>query len=157
MRYIVYRRKSSEQDEKQALSKESQKLELERKFPELHPPTFDLQESKSAFIPNNRPEFAKMIELIKSGQADGIIAWHPDRLSRNEIDAATITYLVRTGVIKDLKFGSYYFDNSPEGIMMLQGALSHSQYSSSKLSVDVKRGLRTKAGMGWLPTGAKPG
>jgi len=71
----------------------------------------------------------------------GIIAWHPDRLSRNEIDASTITYLVRTGVIHGLKFGSYNFDNSPEGIMMLQLALSQSQYFSSKLGKDVKRGL----------------
>jgi len=156
MKYIRYRRKSSEQDERQALSIESQKIELEKKFPDLKVKT-DLEESKSAFIPHNRPKFELMIKIIQEGKADGIIAWHPDRLSRNEIDAATITYLVRTGVIKDLKFGSYYFDNSPEGIMMLQSALSHSQYSSSKLSIDVKRGLRTKADKGWLPSGAKPG
>lgn len=92
-----------------------------------------------------------MIERIQKGEADGIVAWHPDRLSRNEIDAATITYFVRTGIIKDLKFGSYNFDNSPEGIMMLQMALSQSQYSSSKLSKDVKRGLSTKLKMGIRP------
>lgn len=157
MRYIRYRRKSSEQEERQALSIQSQKLELDKKFSDLKL-VYDPEESKSAFYPDNRPQFSKMIDMIKRGEADGIIAWHPDRLSRNEIDAATITYLLRTGVIKDLKFGSYYFDNSPEGIMMLQSALSHSQYSSSKLSKDVKRGLRTKAEQGWLPwSSPKPG
>ena len=156
MRYIAYCRKSSEQDERQALSIESQRNEIKRKFPELNIVDF-FEESRSAFIPDYRTKFAQMIDMIKSAEADGIIAWHPDRLSRNEVDASRITYLVRTGVIKDLKFGSYNFDNSPEGIMMLQIALSQSQYSSSKLSVDVKRGLKTKAEKGWLPSGAKPG
>ena len=90
-----------------------------------------------------------MIRRIRIGETQGIIAWHPDRLSRNEIDASTMTYLIRTGVIHDLKFGSYNFDNSPEGIMMLQLALSQSQYSSSKLSKDVKRGIEKKFEMGW--------
>jgi len=90
-----------------------------------------------------------MIERIRNGEADGIIAWHPDRLSRNEVDASTITYMIRTGEIKDLKFGSYNFDNSPEGIWMLQMALSQSQYSSAKLSKDVQRGLEKKNKMGW--------
>lgn len=157
MKYIRYRRKSSEQEERQALSIQSQKLELDKKFPGFEI-VADLEESHSAFYPDNRPEFQKMLNMIEAGEAHGIIAWHPDRLSRNEIDAAKITYLTRTGIIKDLKFGSYYFDNSPEGIMMLQTALSHSQYSSSKLSVDVKRGLRTKAETGWLPySSPKPG
>lgn len=59
--------------------------------------------------------------------------------------------MVRTGVIKDLKFGSYYFHDSPEGIMMLQLALSQSQYFSSKLGKDVKRGMEKKIKLGWVP------
>jgi site-specific DNA recombinase len=110
-----------------------------------------LEEKHSAFKPYNRPVFADMIKRIRKGEANGIIAWHPDRLSRNEIDASTITYLVRTDVIKDLKFGSYNFDNSPEGIMMLQLSLSQSQYFSSKLGKDVRRGLEKKFEMGWQP------
>jgi site-specific DNA recombinase len=156
MKYIRYRRKSSEQYEKQALSIESQKIELDKKFSDLEI-VADFEESKSAFTPHNRRKFESMIEMIQKGQADGIIAWHPDRLSRNEIDAATITYLVRTGVIKDLKFGCYYFDNSPEGIMMLQTALSHSQYTSARLGKDVKRGLMTKVEKGWYPVVAPIG
>lgn len=156
LRYFRYRRKSSEQEERQALSTESQKRELDAKFGDLTIVS-DYEESHSAFHPYLRPKFAEMLERIKKGEADGVIAWHPDRLSRNEIDAAQITYLIRTGVIKDIKFGSYYFDNSPEGIMMLQLALSQSQYFSSKLGKDVKRGLKTKAQNGWLPAMAPAG
>jgi len=116
-----------------------------------------IEERHSAFLPNNRPAFAAMIERIRKGEAQGIVAWHPDRLSRNEIDAATLTYMIRTGELQDLKFGSYHFVNSPEGIMMLQLALSQSQYSSAKLSKDVKRGLEQKAKMGWMPGVAPSG
>ncbi len=150
IKYFAYVRKSTEGEERQALSIESQKDKVKELFPNLEI-VGTLEERHSAFKPYNRPSFEEMIRRIKSGEAGGIIAWHPDRLSRNEIDASTITYLVRTGIIKDLKFASYNFDNSPEGIMMLQLALSQSQYFSSKLGKDVRRGLEKKVSLGWLP------
>ncbi|MDA1193372.1 MAG: recombinase family protein, partial [Candidatus Poribacteria bacterium] len=156
IRYLAYVRKSTEGDEKQALSIDSQKDKLRECFPNI-----DLievvEERKSAFTPDNRPAFAEVLERIRKGEAQGLVAWHPDRLSRNELDAATLTYMVRTGILRDLKFGSYAFDNSPEGIMMLQMALSHSQYFSAKLSKDVRRGMEQKAKMGWLPNAVPPG
>ena len=154
--YFTYCRKSSEPEERQALSIPSQIDKANEMFADLKV-VETLSEEKSAFLPYNRPVFANMIKRIKAGEAQGIIAWHPDRLARNEIDAATITYMIRTGEIKDLKFGSYHFDNSPEGIMMLQIAMSQSQYSSAKLSKDVKRGLEKKVKMGWLPGVAPQG
>ncbi len=156
IKYFAYVRKSTEGEERQALSIESQKDKVKEIHPHLEIVDV-LEEKHSAFKPYNRPVFADMIKRIERGEARGIIAWHPDRLSRNEIDASTITYLVRTGVIHDLKFGSYNFDNSPEGIMMLQLALSQSQYFSSKLGKDVKRGLEKKVSLGWLPGVAPEG
>ncbi len=88
-----------------------------------------------------------MIEMIKKGEADAIIAWHPNRLSRNEKDSAEITYLLRSQ-LKDIKFCSYNFDNSPEGIMMLQFTMNQSQYESSKQGKDVRRGMEQKASGG---------
>jgi len=156
IKYFAYVRKSTEGDERQALSIDSQKDKVREFFSGLE--IVDIMEEKhSAFTPYNRPVFAEMIKRINKGEAHGIIAWHPDRLSRNEIDASTITYLVRTGIVKDLKFGSYNFDNSPEGIMMLQLALSQSQYFSSKLGKDVRRGLEKKFSMGWHPNKAPEG
>ncbi len=156
IKYFAYLRKSTEGEEKQALSIDGQRRKAVEIFPDLQIIEF-LEERHSAFKPYNRPVFNNMMERIRKGEAQGIITWHPDRLSRNEIDAATITYLARTGVIKELKFGSYNYDNSPEGIMMLQMSLSQSQYSSSKLGKDVKRGLGDKAEIGWWPGPSKPG
>lgn len=156
IKYFAYVRKSTEGEERQALSIDSQKDKVREFFSGLDVVEV-LEEKHSAFSPYDRPVFAEMIKRIRKGEAEGVIAWHPDRLSRNEIDASTISYLVRTGVIKDLKFGSYNFDNSPEGIMMLQLALSQSQYFSSKLGKDVRRGLEKKFSMGWLPNKAPEG
>ena len=154
LRYIGYVRKSTEDEERQVLSKEAQRDKICERFGGLN--IIDIvDESKSASEPDKRPVFASILKMIDEGKVDGIIAWHPDRLSRNEIDASSITYRIRKGSIKDLKFASFTFDNSPEGIMMLQMTLSQSQYFSSKLSKDVKRGNETKRKNGGL-TGVAP-
>lgn len=154
LRYIGYVRKSTEDEERQVLSKEAQRDKIRERFGDLNIVEI-LDESKSAFEPDKRPVFASIMKMIDEGEIDGIVAWHPDRLSRNEIDASAITYRIRRGSLKDLKFASFTFDNSPEGIMMLQMTMSQSQYFSAKLSKDVKRGNETKRKNGGL-TGVAP-
>jgi len=150
IKYFLYCRKSTDEKDRQVLSLESQEEEALKRFKDLKITKLS-PESVSAFKPYKRPIFNEMIERIKKGEAQGIVAWHPDRLCRNAIDAAQIVYLLDTGHIKDLKFVSYTFDNSPEGKMMLQIVMSQSKYSSDKLSTDVKRGMDKKAATGWRP------
>jgi len=147
IKYALYCRKSTD-DERQVLSLDSQKSEALKRFNDLDI-SFLPDEAVSAFKPYKRSVFNQLIERIKAGKIQGIVAWHPDRLSRNPIDAAQIIYLLDLGLLKDLKFCSYNFDNSPEGKMMLQIVMSQSKYSSDKLSKDVKRGIDKKASMGW--------
>ncbi len=154
LRYVGYVRKSTEDEERQVLSKEAQQNKIRERFSDLNIVDI-LDESKSAAEPDKRPVFTSILKMIDDGKIDGVIAWHPDRLSRNEIDASSITYRIRKGSLKDLKFVSFTFDNSPEGMMMLQMTLSQSQYFSSKLSKDVKRGNETKRKNGGL-TGVAP-
>ncbi len=154
LKYIAYVRKSTEDEEKQVLSKEAQTDKIKERFPDLDIVGF-LDESKSAFEPDKRPVFKKIIERLDKGEINGIVSWHPDRLSRNEVDASAITWRIRQGIIKDLKFASFNFDNSPEGLMMLQMTMSQSQYFSAKLSKDVKRGNEKKRQNGGL-TGPAP-
>ena len=149
LRYIAYVRKSEEREERQELSHESQKENIQQYFPDLNIVKWMDYESKSAFHPG-RPIFDEMLQLIEDGFADGIVAWHPNRLSRNEIDSGRLTYMLRTK-LKDLVFCTYRFDNTPEGILVLQNLMNHSQYESSKQGRDVKRGMETKAMRGERP------
>lgn len=156
LRYIAYVRKSTEDEERQVLSKEAQRDKIKERFNDLHIVDY-LDESKSAFEPDKRPVFEKILAMLDAGKIDGIVAWHPDRLSRNAIDAAAISHRITRGVIKDLKFASFSFDNSPEGIMMLQMTMSQSQYFSSKLSKDIRRGNEKKRQLGGLTGRAHEG
>ena len=66
-----------------------------------------------------RDEFNKMLSDLENGVIDGVIAWHPDRLARNMKEAGIIIDLLDRGVIRDLKFPTLRFDNTPAGKMAL--------------------------------------
>ena len=147
MKYVIYARKSTlNSEDSQSLSINSQIEELQKKFPELEVVKI-FRESKSAYKPNNRQEFKRMVEMFQSGEIQGLLAWHPDRLSREPISGGMIMSLLDFGLIKDLKFASYNFHHSPEGKMMLAMTLSQSKYFTEKLSADVKMGMVKKCKM----------
>lgn len=152
LKYIAYLRKSTEEEERQAKSIAAQKDAIKQQFPELNI-TF-MQESMSAAKPG-RPVFNKMLSLIEDGKFQGIVAWHPDRLGRNAIDGGSIVWSLQRNKLLDLKFCNYTFENTPEGIMLLQNMMSQAQYFSAKLSKDVKRGNAKKRAGGQL-TGQVP-
>ena len=81
MKYFVYCRKSTDDEDHQVLSIESQRTELEKRFFNRDDITVvDVyEEARTAKTPG-RPIFNDMMKRIKQGEADGIIAWHPDRL-----------------------------------------------------------------------------
>jgi site-specific DNA recombinase len=152
MRYFIYCRKSSEGEERQVLSLASQQEALAKSFGEnINIEIVGVyEEAKSAKMPG-RPLFAEMLRRIEAGEADGIASWAPDRLARNSIDGGHIIYLLDRGVLRDLKFATYTFENNSQGKFMLGIMFNQSKYYSDALSENVKRGNATKVAMGWRP------
>ena len=157
MRYIIYARKSTEDEDRQILSIEAQLTEL-REFAakEKLEIVASLCEAKTAKEPG-RTKFAEMLSLIEKGKADGILSWHPDRLARNSVDGGKIIHMIDRGLIKSLKFPTFWFEPTPQGLFMLSIAFGQSKYFVDNLQENTKRGLRQKirngVWPGWAPVG----
>jgi len=149
--FFLYARKSTDVEDKQILSIDAQTNEL-REFAAREGLNVveELIEKQSAKIPG-RPIFNAMLERIEAGEADGILAWHPDRLARNSIDGGRIIYLLDTGKIKTLKFPTVRFESDPQGKFMLNIMFGQSKYYVDSLSENTKRGLREKVRRGEIP------
>jgi len=157
MKYILYARKSTEEDDRQVLSIEAQLVELkEYAAKEKLEIVASFQEAKTAKEPG-RIKFAEMLAILESGKADGIISWHPDRLARNSVDGGKIIHFVDRGLIRSLKFPTFWFEPTPQGLFMLNIAFGQSKYFVDNLRENVKRGLRQKIRNGvwpsWAPVG----
>lgn len=103
------------------------------------------KEDKSAMRPNNRPVFEAMLKELsfksdEKRRADGILAWHPDRLSRNALEAGKVIQMLDDDLIKDMFFPAYAFHNDPSGKEHLFIEFARAKGYSDRLSVAVSRG-----------------
>jgi site-specific DNA recombinase len=147
IKYCQYCRKSSESRERQALSIQDQEAECQEYADRekiVVPDSFRFQESKSAFKPNNRRAFERMVELIKAGAVNAILTWKPDRLSRNPEEGGKILQLLQDGTLKEIRTatGEIYTQDSDHLILQIHFGMAN-QYSRN-LSQNVKRGLLHK-------------
>ena len=156
-KYLIYTRKSTDEDTKQVRSIEDQLTELKLFSQKENLDVIDvLVEKKSAKAPG-RSIFNEMLERIRKGEANGIISWNPDRLARNSLDGGQIIYLIDQGLLNSLKFPTFWFEDTPQGRFMLNLAFSQAEYFINNLSVNVKRGMLNKARRGEFPMKAPPG
>src|ERR1035437_10215416 len=87
VKYCLYARKSTESDEKQALSIDSQVKEMLQIADRDKLDIIDIRrESHSAKDSGHRPVFKEILADIERGRYTGILTWAPDRLSRNAGD-----------------------------------------------------------------------
>ncbi len=74
-----------------------------------------------------------------------------DRLARNSIDGGRIIYLVDQGKLVSMRFPTFWFEPTPQGLFMLQVAFGQSKYYSDNLQENIRRGMRQKLRRGeWL-------
>ena len=156
-KFFLYARKSTDVEDKQVLSIDAQIAELRAFAKQNNLNVADtFIEKQSAKIPG-RPIFGEMLKKIEHDEADGILAWHPDRLARNSVDGGQIIYLIDCGRIVALKFPQFWFEPTPQGKFMLNIAFGQSKYYVDSLSENTKRGLRQKVRRGEYPSVAPIG
>jgi len=157
MRYILYARKSTEDEDRQILSISAQLAELKEFAAKEKLEIFaSFCEAKTAKEPG-RTKFAEMLKQIEKGKAEGVLSWHPDRLARNSVDGGRIIHMIDKGIIKSLKFPTFWFEPTPQGLFMLNITFGQSKYFVDNLRENTKRGLRQKirngVWPGWAPIG----
>lgn len=143
-RFVIYLRKSTDDEQKQVRSLDDQRdecIRLARDVLKVNVREQDIfEESASAKISGNRPIFDDILQGFRTGKYHGLIAWSPDRISRNMKEAGEVIEMIDREYIQTLSFCTYQFENSPNGKMMLGILFATSKQYSDKLGVDVKRG-----------------
>src|SRR3954449_4700236 len=86
-RFFLYARKSTDDLSRQVRSIADQLAELRELAKREGLDIVDVFiEHQTAKRPG-RPVFNQMLDRVERGEANGLLAWHPDRLSRNSLDA----------------------------------------------------------------------
>jgi site-specific DNA recombinase len=150
-RLFLYARKSTDDLSRQVRSIGDQLAELRELAKHEHLTIVEELEERQTAKKPGRPIFNRMLERIEAGEADGILAWHPDRLSRNSVDAGRIIWLVDTKAITVLRFPTYWFEPTAHGKFSLSLMLSQSKYYIDNLSENIRRGQRQKLKNGIWP------
>ena len=152
LKYCLYARKSSESDERQAMSIDSQLAEM-RSLAENEGLNVvcELQESHSAKDSGKRPVYNKLLKGLASEEYNAILTWAPDRLSRNAGDLGAVVDLMDQGKLLHIRTYSQTFTNNPNEKFLLMILCSQAKLENDNKSINVKRGIRTKCEMGWRP------
>ncbi len=156
IKYIAYSRKSTEGEDRQVLSLDDQKREIEEieqrdnlKVVERYLGS-EKGESQTAHK-RGRPVFGHVMERIEAGKANGLLVWHPNRLARNAFDGGWIITAMDEGKLLEIRTVHRTYHNTPDDKFFLQLEFGIAKKSSDDSSVAVKRGLKTKLQMGWRP------
>lgn len=152
LKYCLYARKSSESDERQAMSIDSQLNEMRALAQsEGLNVVCELQESHSAKDSGKRPVYNQMLKAVADGEYDAILTWAADRLSRNAGDLGSVVDLMDQGRLLHIRTYSQTFTNNPNEKFLLMILCSQAKLENDNKSINVKRGIKTKCEMGWRP------
>lgn len=157
IRYFLYARKSSESEDRQVQSIGDQidrleKLALSYNLEVVR--TFT--ESKSAKSPYQRVVFDDMLKRIETGEADGILCWEINRLSRNPIDSGKIQWLLQQNTIKSILTINREYKPDDNALLLSVESGSANQFIID-LKKGVKRGIESKIQKGLAPISAPLG
>lgn len=156
VKYVLYARKSTEASDKQVQSIDDQirlmKARAERDGLQI---VAVLHEAKSGGKPGTRPEFANMISMLEGGEANGILAWKLDRISRNPLDSGYVHQMMNDGKIAWILTDGRDYCEDDDVIFDVESSMD-ARYRKD-LMKNVRRGMFSKAEKGWKPGMAPTG
>lgn len=153
IRYCLYARKSTEQEDKQALSIDSQIKEMEELAEREGLQIVDIKrESHSSKEVGQRPVYNELLEEIRQGKYNGILTWAPDRLSRNAGDLGSVVDLMDKKLLHEIRTNGQVFTNNPNEKFLLMILGSQAKLENDNKMVNVKRGLKARCQMGLWPS-----
>jgi DNA invertase Pin-like site-specific DNA recombinase len=151
-KYCLYARKSSEEDERQALSIDSQIKEMLAIAQRDSMNIVEIRrESHSAKNSGKRPVFNELLRDIRGGMFNGLLTWAPDRLSRNAGDLGSLVDLMDQGLLHEIRTHGQKFTNNPNEKFLLMILCSQAKLENDNRGINVKRGQKTRAEMGYRP------
>lgn len=157
IKYFLYSRKSSESEDRQIQSIDDQINSLKKLASSLNLEIVDiLPEARSAKKPDCRPVFTSMLERIEKGDANGILCWSINRLSRNPVDSGTLSWMLQQGALKSIQTIDRQF--LPDDNVLLFNVESG---MANQFIIDLRknsmRGMIGKAERGYYPSRAPVG
>ena len=149
--YFLYARKSSESEDRQIQSIDDQINRLKKlAYENGYSIKEILTESHSAKSPGKRPVFNKMLDRIERGEANGILCWQINRLSRNPIDSARIQWLLQQGVIQSIQTMDGERKPTDNAVLFsVESGVSNQFILDHRRNVC--RGIESKLEKGWIP------
>ena len=158
LKYCLYARKSTEAEDKQALSIESQVKEMTTLAQRDNLHIVEVKrEAYSSKEVGQREVFNQMLAEIREGKYNAILTWAPDRLSRNAGDLGSIVDLIDQKLLLEIRTYGQKFTNNPNEKFLLMILGSQAKLENDNKAVNVKRGLRTRCEMGFRPGVAPTG
>jgi len=153
VKYVLYARKSTESDERQALSIDSQVKEMLQIADRENLEILDIRrEAHSAKDSGQRPVFKELLSDIRQEKFNAILTWAPDRLSRNAGDLGSVVDLMDEKKLVSIRTYGQTFSNSPNEKFLLMILCSQAKLENDNRGINVKRGLRARCELGLWPT-----
>ena len=143
-RAAIYARRSSDAEDRQVQSLPAQLHWAQESCAHLgitNP--IILEERRSAKTPG-RPEFNKLLDLIRRGEVDTVVCWKADRLARNALDGGSILYALESKKLTRIVTSDRIYAGEADELFVLHLELGLSAKFSKDLSKNVQRGMSDK-------------
>lgn len=148
--YVIYARKSSESEDRQALSIDSQVRELKLIAARQGVAVAEVMtEAHSAKAPG-RPVFGDLMRRVGRGEVSGILCWKMDRLARNHLDHGRVLQALAEKRLERIITSDRTYTSDGNDRFIGNFELGMATKYIDDLRANVLRGNRERFARGWV-------